>query len=185
MSSQDAVAAVIRALEAAEIPYMMVGAFSSNAYGIPRSTNDADVLVRLADGDLNRLMSALGDEFRLERQMRLETITNTFRNVITFLPTRFDFELFRLSEDAYDKERFQRRRRHRMGHPDCETWIPTAEDVIVQKLRWARRKDIDDARNVLAVCADTLDWDYLTRWVSLHGTLDLLNQLQVEVLDLD
>ena len=72
-----------------------------------------------------------------------------------------------------------------MGHPDCETWIPTAEDVIVQKLRWARRKDIDDARNVLAVCADTLDWDYLTRWVSLHGTLDLLNQLQVEVLDLD
>lgn len=44
MSSHDAISAVISALESEGISYMMVGAFSRNAYGIPRSTNDADVV---------------------------------------------------------------------------------------------------------------------------------------------
>ena len=181
MSSHDAIAAVISALESEGIAYMMVGAFSSNAYGIPRSTNDADVVVKLGEGDLTRLMESLGEDFQLDRQLRLETITHTVRNVVTFLPTAFDIELFRLSEDPHDEERFRRRTRHRMSNPDCEIWIPTAEDVILQKLRWARRKDIDDARNVLAVCFETLDCEYMSQWASRHDTADLLQQLKAEV----
>ncbi len=59
-------------------------------------------------------------------------------------------------------------------------WLPTAEDVVIQKLRWRREKDIADARNVIAVCFDALDWEYLRRWTDLHGTTQLLDQLRGE-----
>ena len=40
MTSEEATVAVIDALEALSIPYMLVGSFSSNYYGIGRSTTD-------------------------------------------------------------------------------------------------------------------------------------------------
>jgi hypothetical protein len=101
------------------------------------------------------------------------------------LPTRFDIELFRLSQDAHHAERFQRRCRRAIGELDREAWIPTAEDVIIQKLRWQRRRDVEDAKNVLAVQFNTLDWEYLRRWTTIHGTLALLNQLRDELPDLE
>lgn len=185
MNSLEATAAVIDALEALHVPYMLVGAFSSNAYSIARSTKDADFVVTLEPGDLTKLLDRLGDEFRLERQMRFETITHSVRNVITYLPTQFDIELFRLGDDAHHAERFLRRCRMQLGELGRQAWIPTAEDVIIQKLRWQRRKDLDDVQNVLAVCAKTLDWEYLNHWTTAHGTLDLLKQLQNELPDLD
>ncbi|MGQ0734384.1 MAG: hypothetical protein ACT4QD_12085 [Acidobacteriota bacterium] len=43
--------------------------------------------------------------------------------------------------------------------------LPTAEDVIIDKLRWfslaRRRKDFDDTRNVIAVQHAALDWRFL------------------------
>ena len=44
-----------------------------------------------------------------------------------------------------------------------EVWLPTAEDVIITKLRWSllgrRSKDRDDARDVIAVQGDRIDWE--------------------------
>ena len=42
MTQEEAVCRVIELLENAEVGYMLVGAYSSNAWGIPRSTKDAD-----------------------------------------------------------------------------------------------------------------------------------------------
>ena len=52
-----------------------------------------------------------------------------------------------------------------------ETWLPTPEDVVIQKLRWGRSKDLDDARDILAVQGpETLDMDYVQSWCARHGT---------------
>jgi hypothetical protein len=185
VNSLEATARVIKALETLDIDYLLVGALSSNAYGIARATKDADIVVAYRSGILGELMDLLGREFRLDRQMRFETITNSVRNVITYLPTRFDIELFRLSEDDHHAERFRRRCRREIGELACEAWIPSAEDVIIQKLRWQRRRDIDDAKNVLAVRFTSLDWEYLEHWTTIHGTLGLLHQLRDELPDLD
>ena len=185
MNSLQATAAVVEALEELQIPYMLVGAFSSNAYAIPRTTKDADFVVTLASGDLRRIVERLGPEFRLDPQMRFETITHSVRNVMTYLPTRFDIELFRLTDDVHHQLRFSRRVRKLIGDINREAWIPTPEDVVIQKLRWSRRKDLDDAQNVLAVCWKTLDWDYIQHWTAAHGTIDMLNQLRSEMPNLD
>ena len=45
MTGNEATLAVIDALEACSIPYMLVGSYSSNVYGVERSTQDADFVV--------------------------------------------------------------------------------------------------------------------------------------------
>jgi hypothetical protein len=59
--------------------------------------------------------------------------------------------------------------------------MPTAEDVVVQKLRWGRVKDAEDARFILAVQGDALDFTYIERWCDQHGTRALLDKLRNEI----
>ncbi|KLU04914.1 hypothetical protein RISK_003182 [Rhodopirellula islandica] len=41
----EAVAKVVTALNESNISYMLVGSYSSNVYGVPRATGDADPLM--------------------------------------------------------------------------------------------------------------------------------------------
>lgn len=180
MTSEQPVARLIEALEQAGVGYMLVGAFSSNLYGVPRSTDDADVVVEFESFNLVEFCVSLGPEYVLDRQMMIEGFTGSVRNVITFSPTGFHIEIFRLGDDPHHRERFARRRRHHIPETGCEAWVAAAEDVVIQKLRWARRKDLDDVVNLLAVSGHTLDWDFIHRWTVIHGTTELLNQLRHE-----
>jgi hypothetical protein len=59
-SSFEALIDVIRVLQTHQIPYMLVGAFSSNAYGYPRATKDADIVIEYEEGvRCSRLVSVL------------------------------------------------------------------------------------------------------------------------------
>lgn len=180
MTSEQAVARLIDALEQEGVGYMLVGAFSSNLYGVPRATNDADVVVQFDTFNLVDFCHKLGPDFVLDPQVMMEVFTGSVRNVITFAPTGFEIEIFRLGEDAHHRERFARRRRMHVPESRGDAWVATAEDVVIQKLRWARRKDLDDVVNLLLVSGPDLDWDYIHRWTKIHGTNDLLQQLRNE-----
>ncbi len=185
MSSVEVTGAVVDALDACQIDYMLVGAFSSNAYGIARSTHDADFVVVVQKGQLRELMNQLGPEYSLNPQMQMEGFTGSIRNVITHTPTEFKIELFRLnSNDDHHRERFRRRHRQLLEELQREAWIPAVEDVVIQKLRWKRRKDLDDVVNVLTVSGPIIDWDYLRSWTIKHGTNELLDELLTEVPEL-
>ena len=71
-----------------------------------------------------------------------------------------------------------------------DVYIPTAEDVIIMKLRWAkiakRGKDRDDVCNIIAVQGDdALDWGYIHHWCDQHGTRALLDELRASIPPLD
>lgn len=176
--SEEAVLACIDALEATGIPYMAVGSLSSSLYAIPRSTQDADFVVELSGDLFAKLLKRLGPRFRVDPQARFETVTSTTRHIINTADGLFRIDLFQLSDDPYDRERFARRRRVKVIGRDAYAASP--EDVIVMKLRWSRQgkrsKDLDDARNVIAVQGDALDWDYIHRWCDEHGTRELLDE---------
>jgi len=151
MNGEQATSYVLSKLEELKIDHMLVGAFSSNAYGVIRSTNDADIVVAFGESDLTRLFKSLGEGFILDRQMMLEGFTGSVRNVIKHSESGFDIELFRLSNDPHHQE------------------------------RWARRKDLDDIVNVLIVSGKSLDWTYIYQWTDRHGTTALLDHLKSEV----
>jgi hypothetical protein len=91
-------------------------------------------------------------------------------------------ELFELGSDPFVVERFSRRRAEWSGQLKRNVFLPTAEDVIVQKLRWGRPKDLEDARDVLAVQTPArLDMSYITHWCNIHETAGLLRSILNEI----
>lgn len=180
MTADEAVVAVLDALETAGVPYMIVGSLASNFHGIPRSTRDADFVVEVPPGNLERLGDALPPDLTLQRQGSFEAVTGTTRYLIALTDSPFVCELFVRSDDAHDRERFSRRQRVRLL--ERVAFVATAEDMIVTKLRWAdaagRSKDVEDIRNIIAVRGSELDWAYVERWAAAHGTTSLLDQIR-------
>lgn len=60
----DLVLHVIRSLDQLGIPYMLVGSYSSNFYGQPRMTKDADFVLQLPNDQIAALASLLGLRLR-------------------------------------------------------------------------------------------------------------------------
>jgi hypothetical protein len=184
MNGTDALIALARAFDDAGLPYMIVGSYSSNFYGVPRSTKDADLLVNLDQADWKKLSSILPAGLELEQQSGFEMITSTRKELIRVKGSVFEIELFHLSKDAHDSVRFSRR--HKVAIiPGVEAYLPTAEDVVIQKLRWSRGakrpKDFADVVAVMQVQGPArLDWLYIEEWCEKHGTLDLLAEAKAE-----
>lgn len=179
MTTPDALRLLIDALEGLQIPYMLVGALSVNQYAPPRSTNDADVVIDAQPAQLAQLAARLQPLAHLDRQLTFETATGTRRTIVKVTGTEYRIELFHVSQDPHDQQRFQRRLRADLE--GFSVWVPTAEDVILWKLRWilagGRSKDRDDVRSILAVQGPRLDKTYLEHWTTQHGTGALLREI--------
>lgn len=183
MTADEAVVAVLAALDERAIPYMIVGSLASNFHGIPRSTREADFVVQLTPGSLQRLASHLPSGLVLERQGGFEGVSGAVRHVIALVGSAFVCELFELSDDPHDRARFARRLSAVLL--TRISFVATAEDMIITKLRWvmgaSRPKDREDIRNILAVQGALLDWAYLDRWSATHGTTKLLEEIRASV----
>jgi hypothetical protein len=179
MNELESVLSVIRALEELNAEYLVSGSFASNFWGRARSTRDVDIVIRMESLDLSAFFDKLGDEFEVDAQMQFEGVTGTQRYVVTHRQTRFQAELFILTDDAFDRSRFARRAP--VSLEGVPTDFATAEDVVVQKLLWLQRTQADkhreDVRAVLAVQGQSLDWDYIHRWTDEHGTRALLDEI--------
>lgn len=174
---------IIELLHELAIPYMVTGSLASNYFGITRSTKDADILIQTDSASISALARRVKHPLHLNPQMSFESITGTSRYVVENKEGEYVIELFLLSDDPHDQERFKRRRNIPMQNQSV--WVASPEDVIVTKLRWSklgkRTKDVDDVRNVIAVQAETLDWEYIHRWCGVHGTRELLDEIRSTV----
>lgn len=183
MTTAEIVTTVLRALEETGLPYMVVGSFSTNYYGIVRSTQDLDLIVELCGDSLAELAKHLGPEFWIDPQTSFETATFSIRNIITVKESPFKVELFHRKEDEHDQERF--RRRVRAVLKEGPAYLPTAEDVIITKLRWLlqlnRDKDRADVKGVIGQQYKALDWSYIESWCDKHGTRQLLDEIRKSV----
>ena len=179
LSSNDIVLRFVGAFESLRIDYMLVGSYSSNLYGRPRSTQDADFVVQLVGDPIPDLSRQLGPDFRIDPQMSFETVTGTMRYVASHPASAFKVEMFLLSDDPHDQSRFARRQR--LNFEGVDVWMPTPEDVVITKLRWSkggnRAKDVQDVSQVLALQAGKLDLVYIRNWCDRHGTRALFEQV--------
>jgi len=172
---------IVDALDACGIPYLLSGSFASNVYGIPRSTKDADFVIQSSRGVGSDFEKKLGNDFQLDPQLSFETVTGTYKQLVRHSKASFRIEIFLLSQDPHDQERFARRRQENLF--GRKVWLLSAEDSIISKLRWSRGKDEDDIRNIISIQASKLDWPYIDIWCKKHGTLDLLQKIRRSVPD--
>lgn len=183
MNATEALESFTRLLNEANVAYMIVGSFSSNYHGIPRSTKDADIVLQFDASAWKLLSEKLPDGLTLNPQGGFEMVTATRKEIIKVAGTIFEIEVFHLSSDEFDRMRFSRKIKAELFN-GMITWVATAEDVIVQKLRWlktaARSKDYDDVINVMKRKGERLDFEYITQWCNQHETLEILAKARAE-----
>jgi hypothetical protein len=176
----EATIAVIKALDAANVQYMLGGAYSSNAYGVYREPDDADFEIDLNGATINELRQRLEPTVRVDYELHVEIVSRRHRYTAKVVGVPFVIEFFLLNDDPHSQERFRKRRLIDMlGH---QVWVPTVEDVIVNKLRWSvlgdRLKHMSDVHGVIAIQGDRIDWSYVRRWCVQHGSTDLLDEVR-------
>jgi hypothetical protein len=183
MTPRDVVVAMLEALNASGIDYIVTGSFATNLYAVPRSTQDVDFVVDAQPDELEALFSRLPKAIRVDPQMRFDTIAYTYRYDLSVEGLPFGVEIFLLTDDEHNRERFRRKRSGTVQ--GVTAYVPTAEDVIVQKVRWSalgrRAKDIQDVKAIIDAQRGNLDWPYIESWCDRHGTRDLLEKLIVEL----
>ncbi|CAN5440835.1 hypothetical protein BH23VER1_BH23VER1_22080 [soil metagenome] len=172
--------ASIEACEAEGLEYMLTGAFATSCYGIPRSTKDVDLVLALPHAEsLPALMSRLDGLVEFSGQVQFDTLTWGKRMVgVTRQAPSLQVEFFELFDDPFVQSQFARRRPLFVEVLKRDCMIPTAEDVVVQKLRWARDKDLIDATDVVVVQQPAnLDLEYMRRWCRVHGSEQRLDEI--------
>jgi hypothetical protein len=178
---------VTRVLEELDVPYVVGGSLASSLHGIPRSTQDADLVAALRTDHIQPFIGRVDGSFylspeRVEAAVRRRTSFN-----LIHLKTMIKVDLFVFSETPLARQEMARRQILAIqGEPEAHLQVASPEDTILQKLLWYRKgggvseRQWNDILGVIKVQGRALDLDYLKEWAERSGIEDLLAQAFTE-----
>lgn len=171
--------AVAHALDVAGAPFVVGGSFASSVQGVPRSTQDVDLIAELSPERVGDFVRELGERFYAdEPRIRDGVARRSSFNVID-LGNGFKADVYLAAGDELGRQQFARRQ---WIEVDAGFTLPFAspEDVVLQKLRWfalgglVSERQWLDAVGVVRVQGERLDRAYLGRWAVELGITDLV-----------
>lgn len=178
---------VIDVLDELGIRYHVGGSYASSIHGIPRQTQDIDLVVELPPRAAGPLASKLGDAFYVdEKSVSRAAREKTSVNVI-HLESGIKVDLFVRGDAPFDLEEFRRHRREMIRRdPERYVYVKTAEDILLRKLSWYRMggetsdRQWSDVLGIARTHGETLDRAYLERWGRELAVEDLLDRALAE-----
>lgn len=178
MKIEDFLRRICAALEHHDIPYMVTGSVASSIHGIPRSTNDLDIVIAPTRDQLRafiQFVKRFGYFAQLEAAEDALASRDQF-NVIDF-PNAWKADLIIRKNRNFSATEFERREQVEVG--DLRLVVAKPEDVLIAKLEWTKispsERQLQDAAGILIVQGAQLDLQYVERWVN---ELDLRDQWQ-------
>lgn len=175
MNPRQTLGVVIGALRSEGIEYMVTGSVAGSYHGVPRSTQDIDLIVDGTEEQLLGFVRALSDEgFYVSEPAVREAVESRGRFNVIDRRNAWKVDLILRKDREFSRTEFSRRRREEaLG---LSLWLTTAEDMIVAKLEWAGRtgseRQIDDVVGILGSQGEDLDRTYVEKWVSELGVED-------------
>lgn len=150
---------VFRALQAAEVRYLVVGGLAVNLYGYVRMTVDMDIMVDLSEENMGRLvevMEGLGYVPRLpvqgvalvSKQTRKEWIREKGATVFTFIDPKQPFkqvDIF-LSNPLDFEQAYAQRQVITVGRTPIS--MISLDDLIRMKEAVGRPRDLEDVQHL-------------------------------------
>jgi len=158
-------ARIADALDAAGIPYMVIGGQAVLVHGEPRLTGDIDVTVDVRLDEVARLQSGIED-LGLDVLVDVATFTRDTHVVPCRDPAtgiRVDFVL---ATSPYERGALARACGVLIGTRHVR--FTSAEDLVIHKLLGGRPRDLDDARGIL-LKHPALDHVLIRRWLCEYG----------------
>ena len=173
MSDQGALLnRVVRMLDEASIPHMVVGSLASSFHGEPRQTRDIDIVIDPTPDALRRFVELLPPEdFYADAGAATEALERRTSFNLVETESGWKVDLIIRRDRPFSREELGRRMRVKLF--DAETDIATAEDTIIAKLEWATEgrseRQLRDVAAILETQGASLDENYIGRWVRALG----------------
>lgn len=177
-------ARVAATLDALHVSYAVGGSLASSLHGVPRATNDIDIVADLRSTHVDPLVSALQSEFHVDAEMvRICVAERSSFNVFE-QATMMKVDVFVAGTDEWVIEELARARAEVIDVAGKPTTLrfATAEDTLLYKLVWYRlggeqsERQWSDVLGVIKVQAERLDRPYLHRWAKHLKVTDLLDR---------
>jgi hypothetical protein len=173
---------VAEILERLGVPYLLGGSLASSLHGIPRSTQDADLVAALEERHVGPLVEALAGAFYVDEERAFEAVRHRASFNLIHLKTMLKVDLFVLRDEPFSHQEMARRQIYELVPGGATVPVATAEDTILQKLRWYRlggevsERQWNDLLGVFKVQKGRLDLDYLSAGASHLEVSDLLGR---------
>ena len=176
--SLEIAAHVARVFEELGIAYFLGGSAASSHYGIPRSTNDIDLIAAVRAEDVEGIVAALTDEFYVEPDVVADAVARGASFSLIHWEKVIKLDVFIAGSSRFRAKQLARAAAGQVL--EFTFHIASPEDIILAKLRWYRDggevsdRQLEDVLGVITVQADRLDLDYLRTTADELGVRDLL-----------
>lgn len=171
-SVDDVIHRIIDILDAANVPYMLTGSFASSLHGMPRATQDIDLVIAPTADSLEALLNHFPeDRYYVSRATAFDAYRrHSLFNVIDFATGwKIDF-IVRKPRDFSSVEFERRAPAHVLG---TTVFVASPEDVLLSKLEWAKlaqsERQIEDAAGIMRIQGQDLDTAYIEHWAQTLG----------------
>ena len=171
---------VIERLERCNIPYMVAGSVAANSYMPARATNDIDIVIKLNEDDIDKLISAFESEFYINSSEAIrDSIHRHYPFNAILLETAAKVDLVPIKPDPFAQTEFNRR--HPVVVQGEKYWYVTPEDYVISKLKTyvttKSDRQLSDLRNVIETQKEKLDLEYIRYWADRSGIRNELEAL--------
>jgi hypothetical protein len=162
-------------LEPLNIPYYVGGSVASSLHGESRGTRDIDLAIEIDINQVEGLIQAFVDaDFYISETSVLEAVESTRHdrsfNVIDNASSE-KADIFPLKSEPFARSKMARRQS--IEFPEGAVWVCSAEDIILQKLRWRQStsstEQWNDVLGVMKLQQGNLDLGYLQEWAPQVG----------------
>lgn len=168
-----AIRRVVEVFEQMNVAWFLTGSIASSLHGLPRSTNDLDVVMALSPSAVGHLVEQLGDGYFADAVMIRQAILKRQSCNLIWLETMMKIDLIP-PRFAFDGEAMQRRVKATIDEGQGTTlsvMVASAEDTILAKLFWYQaggqtsQRQVSDVRGIISVQGSRLEQAYLDKWI--------------------
>lgn len=175
---------VVGLLREEGIAYHLGGSYASSVHGIPRQTQDVDLVVDPSETQVERLVARTEGEFYADVGAAREAVRQRSSFNLIHLASGIKVDLFIVGRGDFDRSEFERGLAQSVDLGDGQPiHVKTAEDTILRKLLWYRdggevsERQWSDAAGILRAQGELLDRVYLDAWAGRLGIVELWQRL--------
>lgn len=168
------------------VPWLVGGSVASSLHGIPRSTQDVDIVADLQGSHVAPLVASLEDRFYVDSEAVMGAVRARSSCNLIHLDSMTKVDIFAMRRDALSRSEMERRQVYEVG-PGVHLPLASPEDIVLQKLDWFRKgggvsqRQWRDVLGVLRVRGAELDQAYLQLAADGEGLRGLLDEAMAGV----
>lgn len=172
---------VVSGLDSAGVPFMVVGSFASTYHGVPRATQDLDLVCDLQPSNFQSFVEVFSDvAFYFSPESAKTALEERGMFNLIHPQSGWKIDIIVKKQRSFSQREFQRRVTAELFGKKVS--LASAEDTILSKLEWAKdsfsERQLRDVAEILDSQQGKLDEIYLQQGIAELGLQEVFKRVK-------